>query len=104
MEMQVLIPKATEVSRVNQNDIQKSILQQQEFASELQKNVLLREKQVQTLSETEKRRVDRDKEKEKQQRKNSPKDEDEEEKDKKEKRHVFNLDPFNRGNILDINT
>jgi uncharacterized protein with WD repeat len=102
MEMQVLIPKATEVSKVHQSDTQKGTLQQQEFAMELQKNMLVRQRQVQTMSETEGRKVDKDKEKEN--RKNNKKDEDEEEQEKKEKKQALNLDPLSRGSILDINT
>lgn len=98
MDMQVLIPKATEVSKIQQTEAHKENLQQQEFAMQLQKNMLDRQKQVQHTSESEGRKVEKDKDaKEKQKR--SRKDG-----DKGKKGADPNIDPHRRGSILDINT
>jgi len=106
MEMQVLIPKSTEVSRINQNETQRGTIQQQEFAEQLKRNMELRQKQAQQNSETEGRTVDKDKDaNEKRKRSGKDKEENEEEKNEEEKKaSVINLDPLSRGSILDINT
>lgn len=57
MDLQVLIPKASEINRVNQiQDIQ-SQLQQQQFAAQFERAMQNRQKQVPGTSETEGQRI-----------------------------------------------
>ncbi len=57
MDLQVLIPKASEINRVNQiQDIQ-SQLQQQQFAAQFEQAMQNRQKQVSGTTETEGQRI-----------------------------------------------
>lgn len=60
MDMQVLIPKATEVGKQQNNLTQQSTLQQQQFAEELKKTVQVRQQQVQGMDKSQGNKVERD--------------------------------------------
>lgn len=57
MDMQVLIPRATDVAKSQQINDQQSMLQQQQFAAEWQKIADDRQTQVQNSSKTEGEKV-----------------------------------------------
>lgn len=57
MDLQVLIPKASEVNRVNQIQDVQSQLQQQQFAAQFAQAVQSRRKQVPGTTETEGQRI-----------------------------------------------
>lgn len=57
MDLQVLIPKASEINRVNQIQDMQSQLQQQQFAAQFAQAVEHRQKQVQGTAEMEGQRI-----------------------------------------------
>ncbi|WP_425060884.1 hypothetical protein SCACP_16410 [Sporomusa carbonis] len=66
IDMQVLIPRATEVGKHQQNIAQQSTVQQQQFAEQMQKTAEVRQHQVQSLVKSQGGKVERDETKEKQ--------------------------------------
>lgn len=66
IDMQVMIPRATEAQKQQSNLAQQNSLQQQQFAEQLQKEVQLRQQQVQKLAKSQGGRVERDESQEKQ--------------------------------------
>ncbi|WP_093791708.1 hypothetical protein [Sporomusa acidovorans] len=60
IDMQVLIPKATEVGKQQNNLTQQSITQQQQFAEQMQKMAEVRQHQVQEIVKSKDGRIERD--------------------------------------------
>ena len=104
IEMQVLIPKVTEVSKAQHVQNNRGNIQQQEIAAAFQKELEHRQKQVQDTSKSEHRKVDRDKEHEKNKHAWSGEDEKKDGTHDGEKSGESNQDPLHRGAILDITT
>ena len=65
IDMQVLIPKATEVGKQQNNLAQQSTVQQQQVAEQMQKTAEVRQQQVQGLAKGEGGKVKREEPKEK---------------------------------------
>lgn len=63
VDLQVIIPRATEVSKTQQSSDHQIISQQQQFAEQWQQISARRQQKVQSTSETEGAKVHRDKEK-----------------------------------------
>ncbi len=65
IDMQVLIPKATEVGKQQNSLAQQSTVQQQQFAEQMQKTAEMRQHQVQGLTKSQGGKVERDEQKDK---------------------------------------
>ena len=65
IDLQVLIPRATDASRVQQQQNQQPIVQQQQAAEQQQQLAANRQHQVQALVKSEGKKIDGDNEKEK---------------------------------------
>lgn len=109
IDMQVLIPKATEVGKQQNNLTQQSTLQQQQFSEEMKKMVLVRQQQVQGMEKSQGSKVEREETKDKH-KKRSPNyahnpDKLEKELPEQENTESTNIgkDPL-RGHIIDIKT
>lgn len=60
IDMQVLIPKATEVGIQQNNLVHQSTLQQQQFAEQMEKTAQVRQQQVQGIVKSQGGKVERD--------------------------------------------
>lgn len=65
MDMQVLIPRATEIAKSQNHLDQQGVLQQQQFSEQLQKMAENRQRQVQSTSKNEGGKIKGDQEREK---------------------------------------
>ena len=105
IDMQVLIPKATEVGKQQNNLNQQSTLQQQQFVEELKKTVQVRQQQVQGMDKSQGGKVERD---ENQKHKKHPREfarnhDQPKEASEQEDPEGVGQDPL-RGHIIDIKT
>ena len=64
IDMQVLVPRATEVQKQQNTMVQQGVLQQQQIAEQMQKTAEIRQHQVQDIEKSQSGRVNRDEEKE----------------------------------------
>ena len=107
--MQVLIPKATEVGKQQNNLAQQSTLQQQQFAEQMQKTAQVRQQQVQGIAKGQGGKVERDETKDKHTKhpRNYAQNSDKSQKESPEPENfedtIINQDPV-LGHIIDIKT
>ncbi len=64
IDMQVLVPRATEVQKQQNTMVQQGTLQQQQIAEQMQKTAEIRQHQVQDIEKSQSGRVNRDEAKE----------------------------------------
>ncbi|HWR08197.1 hypothetical protein [Sporomusa sp.] len=108
IDMQVLIPRATEVQKHQSNIVQQGALQQQQFAEEMQKTAEVKQHQVQDILKSQNSKVKRDETKDNQSsnsysRKGTALNQVETEEQENAENNVIGEDPI-LGHIIDIKT
>lgn len=107
IDMQVLIPRSTEVGVQQNNIAQQSTLQQQQFAEQMAKVAEVRQQQVQSIAKGQGGKVEREGSKEKNNRRQSAQAEQKGSTDSEElveeETESVRLDPI-LGHIIDIKT
>lgn len=110
IDMQVLIPKATEVGKQQSNIAQQGTLQQQQFAEQMQKTAAVRQQQVQEIVKGQGGKVEREETKDRhtKQSRHYAQSNDKQQKDLLEPDNIeddasINYDPV-LGHIIDIKT
>lgn len=103
IDLQVLIPRATEVGKSQQVLNQQDTLQQQQFAGQWKEIADNRQHQVQGTPKSEGGKVGREKESREHKNSNEQKQRDKKSADADKVNHASNEDPI-RGHVIDIKT
>lgn len=103
IDLQVLIPRATEAGKVQQTTNQQPIVEQQQFAEQFQAIANSRQRQVQNVPKPEDGKIHNQKEKEHQQSKHQQRDDSYEEEDVAPGQEDDIPDPI-KGHVIDIKT
>ena len=102
IDLQVLIPRATEAGKVQQLTNQQTVVEQQQFAAQFQEITKERKQQVQHVPKTENGKISRDKEHEQQHQSQQNSSFQRHQKDLADQEEII-PDPL-RGHVIDIKT